>query len=119
MVVMRRKRSFWVLGLLTLALATWAVPASASALDQAKSSGELGERYDGYLGVVKGSASAANKALAKDINAKRKTHYAKIAAKNGATVGDTAAIAGSKLVEAAPSGQYVQPASGASWQRVP
>lgn len=119
MVAMRRTRNFWALGLLTLTLSLWAAPAQASALDEAKSSGELGERYDGYLGPVSDSASAGSKALAADINTKRKAHYAKIAAKNGATVEATAAIAGAKLVEGAPSGQYVMPSAGAGWKRVP
>jgi uncharacterized protein YdbL (DUF1318 family) len=119
MPAMRRTRRFWMFGLLTLALAAWAMPAAASPLDAAKSSGELGERYDGYLGVVKDGASAATKALAADINAKRKTHYAKIAAKNGATVEATAAIAGAKLVENAASGEYVLPSAAAGWKRVP
>jgi len=119
MSTLRRTRRYWMLSLLTLALAAFAGPASASPLDQAKSSGELGERYDGYLGVVKDGASAASKALAKDINTKRKAHYAKIAAKNGATVEATAAIAGAKLVKGAPTGQYVMPAADAGWKRVP
>jgi len=109
-----------MLALLTLVLAAWAAtPAAASPLDEAKSRGTLGERYDGYLGVVKPGTSAADEALAQDINAKRKAHYAKIGAKNGASVTATAAIAGAKLVEAAPSGQYVLPAAGGSWERVP
>ena len=114
---LRRTRNFWALGLLTLALVAWAAPAAASALGDAKASGQVGERYDGYLGVVK--SSVAGKALAADINVKRKAHYSKIAAKNGATVETTAAVAGSKLVKSASSGQYVMPAAGASWRHVP
>jgi len=111
----RRTRTFWAVGLLTLAMVAWAAPASASALDEAKSAGQVGERYDGYLGAVKD----AGKALAADINVKRKAHYGKIAAKNGATVESTAAIAGRKLVGSAPSGHYVMSSAGASWKRVP
>jgi uncharacterized protein YdbL (DUF1318 family) len=97
-----------------------AAVAQADALDAAKASGQLGERYDGYLGVVKSDAPAATKALAEDINAKRKTYYGQIAAKeNGTTVAAVAAIAGAKLVENAPSGQYVMPSEAAGWKRVP
>lgn len=117
---MGRTKRFWMLALLGLFFSAWAAPpASASPLDEAKNRGVLGERYDGYLGVVNPGAAAADQALAEDINAKRKAHYAAIGAKNGASVEATAAIAGAKLVENAPSGQYVLPAAGGSWERVP
>jgi len=95
-----------------------APPASASALDDAKAQGLLGERYDGYLGVVKPDAASA-KALAAEINVKRRAHYAKIASDENTQVEAVAAIAGAKLVKNAPSGQYVMPGPGASWKRVP
>jgi uncharacterized protein YdbL (DUF1318 family) len=117
MPVPRRIASFWAIALLVLSVAVGATPAVADALDDAKAAGQVGERYDGYLGVVKDSASA--RALVADINAKRKAYYAKIAAKNGATVEATAAIAGAKLVKGAPSGQYVMPSASSGWQRVP
>lgn len=117
MVAKQRTRNSFLLGLVALAFVLGSAPVHASDLAQAKSSGELGERYDGYLGVVK--SSAASKALAADINAKRKAHYAKIAAKNGATVEATAGVAGSKLVEGASPGHYVKRSANADWQRVP
>ena len=84
---MARTRRFWLLALLSVVFVAWgATPAWASPLDEAKGRGALGERYDGYLGVVSASASAADQALAQDINAKRKAHYAGIGAKNGASV---------------------------------
>ena len=108
---------FALLALLALAIAPGA--ARADALDEAKAAGYLGERYDGYLGVVNDKVPAAAKALAADINAKRKVHYGKIAAKEGTQVSAVAAIAGAKLVKNAPSGQYVMPSEGAGWTRVP
>jgi len=117
MSILRRTRRFWTVGLLGLALVAWVAPAQASPLDDAKAAGQLGERWDGYLGVVKPNGAA--EALAADINQKRKAHYAQIAAKNGATVEATAAIAGAKLVESAPSGQYVMTSASAGWKRVP
>ena len=114
----RTMRRAWMLGLLALAFsAAGSAPAQASALDDAKNGGQLGERYDGYLGVVQ--TSDANTAMANDINAKRKAHYAKIAAKNGSAVVATAGIAGTKLVKNAPAGQYVMPDADSGWQRVP
>jgi len=119
MSMLRRTRRLWMYGLLGLALMAFAGPAAASALDEAKAAGELGERWDGYLGLVKPDASPASQALAAEINQKRKAHYATIAAKNGATVEATAAIAGAKLVKGAPSGQYVMTSASSGWQRVP
>jgi len=106
-----------VLAALALAAAPGAARANA-ALDQAKAAGHVGERYDGYLGVVKDSAPASAKQLVQDINARRKAHYEKIAQREGAQVEDVAAIAGEKLVENAPSGHYVMPNDGI-WVRVP
>jgi uncharacterized protein YdbL (DUF1318 family) len=114
-------RRLFLVGLLALALAPL-VPGhavAADALDAAKVAGHLGERFDGYLGVVSDSAPASAKALAADINTKRKAHYAQIAAKEGTQVDAVAAIAGAKLVQSAPSGQYVMPGAGAAWKRVP
>lgn len=114
-------RRIWLVGLLALALAPLAPGAAlaADALDAAKAAGHLGERYDGYLGVVNASAPDSAKALAADINTKRKAHYGQIAAKEGTQVDAVAAIAGAKLVQNAPSGQFVMPAAGAAWKKVP
>lgn len=111
---------FFLLGVLAAAvIGLGAAPAGASPLDDAKSSGQLGEQWNGYLGVVKSNASDAIKALAAEINTKRRAHYANIAAKEGTKVDAVAAIAGAKLVESAPSGQYVRTSADADWTRVP
>lgn len=116
----QRLRSTSPLGVAFLAAAlllAFAPPAQALTLDQAKASGALGERYDGYLGVVNASAEAD--ALAKNVNAKRKAAYAQIASKQGTTTAAVAAITGAKLVGEAPSGQYVLSAPDAGWKKVP
>jgi len=51
-------------------------------LDEAKQQGWLGERPDGYLGLVKPSSSPDTVDLMKDINRKRRSLYQDIAAKN-------------------------------------
>jgi len=114
-------RRIWRVGLLALALAALAPGAAlaADSLDAAKAAGHLGERFDGYLGVVSDSAPASAKALAADINTKRKAHYAQIAAKEGTQVDAVAAIAGAKLVKNAPAGQFVMPGAAAGWKKVP
>ncbi len=86
--------------------------ARAAEIDDAKAAGQVGERYDGYLGVVKPDASPATQQLVKDINAKRRQKYQELAQRNGVLVDEVAKIAGKNLVDRAPSGQYVMPPSG-------
>lgn len=91
-----------------------AAPVMAEPLDDAKASGELGERIDGYLGVPPDAGGSA-KSLADEINAKREKSYAEIAGKRSVPVKAVAAIAGEKMVEKAPAGEWVMDSSG--WHR--
>jgi uncharacterized protein YdbL (DUF1318 family) len=86
--------------------------AQATAIDTAKQAGQIGERYDGYLGVVNSKATADMRSLVDDINAKRREKYAKIAQTNGVSTAQVARIAGAKLLDQTPSGQYVMPREG-------
>ena len=96
-----------ILGSLCLALA-----AHASSLDDAKARGLVGERPDGYVGVVDPNAPADVKRLVEGVNEKRAHEYATIAERNGTDAGAVAVLAGAKLVERAPAGQWVMDASG-------
>ena len=107
---MRTSPAAWLLALL-LALGL-AGPAGALDLAEAKAKGLVGEQADGYLGVVSGGGEAS--ALAREVNAKRRAEYAEIAQKRGTTVEAVAALAGKKLVERTPGGQYVR-GSGGGW----
>jgi uncharacterized protein YdbL (DUF1318 family) len=91
-------------------------PAQAGALEDAKAAGQVGERADGYLGVVEGGAPGNVKSLVNQINAEREAKYAEIAKKQGAPVAAVAQIAGKKLVQRAPKGEYVMGADG-KWQK--
>ena len=84
----------------------------ADALGDAKGAGWLGERADGYLGVVDSAAPGGVKALAADINAKRRAKYQGIADANGTSLQAVEAIVGKKLIERAQSGQYIMDATG-------
>ena len=88
--------------------------AQAGPLDDAKAAGLIGERTDGYVGAVTDDASI--KALIDEINAGRKAKYEEIAAKRGAPVEAVAGIAGKKLIERAPAGEYVMGSNG-TWQQ--
>jgi uncharacterized protein YdbL (DUF1318 family) len=91
-------------------------PAQAGPLEDAKAEGLVGERIDGYVGVVDSGAPGSVKSLVDQINAEREAKYAEIAKKQGAPVAAVAQIAGTKLIERAPKGEYVMGANG-RWQQ--
>lgn len=95
---------------------TLAAPAFALDLHEARAQGLLGEQWDGYVGIV-ASPTPQLERLAAGVNAKRKAHYQEIAQRNGTKVEAVAALAGKKLVEGAPSGQFVRTNGG--WQKKP
>jgi uncharacterized protein YdbL (DUF1318 family) len=103
-------------GLLALCLAGPAL--GASDLDAAKTAGQVGERADGYVGLVQSGAPAQVKQLVESVNSGRRKSYSQIAAKNGIAVESVAARAGARLVGGAASGEWVMKGGG-GWKRVP
>ena len=89
-------------------------PALALTLDEARSSGLVGEKPDGYVGIVRDAAGVA--ALVADVNARRRSHYQEIAMKEDIPVSTVEALAGVNLIERTPAGQYVMDSNGA-WVR--
>ena len=104
------------LAIVFLALGLLAAPARADALDDAKAAGQVGERIDGFLGIVDANAPASVRALVDRINAQRQAKYQEIAKKQGAPVAAVAQITGKKLIERTPQGQYVLGANG-QWRK--
>src|SRR5262245_2642474 len=104
-----------LIGLLLAAVLLSAPIARADELDAAKAAGQVGERADGYLGVV-GSAPPGVGNLVNDVNAKRKAKYGEIAKQNGTGADAVGALMGQKLIERAPSGQFVMGTDG-RWVR--
>lgn len=102
------KRFAGLLLLLSLSLPAAALnlDEAMSALDSAKTSGQLGEMPNGYLGVVKGDDQAT--AIARLINQARRSEYQKLAAQNGIQLSDVEVIAGQKALDKTPPGQYIQ-----------
>ena len=93
----------------TLALALAAPMASAGdpQIDAAKAAGAIGERIDGFVGIVDSSAlDAATLRKVEELNAKRRAVYADLAAKQGVTVEQVARVTGEKLIENAPAGEF-------------
>lgn len=112
---MIKMRTFFLAALLAVGLfALVPAPAHAQSLEQAKSSGLVGERADGLLGPVK-SPSPEIQALIDRINAQRMEEYRQIASQNNTAVQAVMAIAGKKLIDRAARGTYVNPGDG--WVR--
>ncbi len=85
-------------------------PAWAISLSDAKDKGWVGERLDGYLGVV--VKNAESEQVVADINAKRKRVYQQLAQKNQVALEIVAQLAGEKAIAKTKSGHYIQDKSG-------
>lgn len=99
------------------ALTALAAPAQAQrdpAYAAARSSGQVGEKTDGYLGVV-GSATPQLQRLVNDINIKRRAVYARKAQENNATLEEYALSAGCQAIARTTPGEKYQAPDG-SWQ---
>ncbi len=101
-------------GLALVSLVGFLLPVSAAgdSLEAAKAAGQVGERPDGYLGLVVSPAPDELRALVDRINAERSGHYTAIAGQRGTTPAAVAALAGQKLVLRTPPGQYYQDSAG-------
>lgn len=95
-----------------LLLLAAAPDAWAEDLDAAKAAGWVGERPDGFIGLVSGSAPPTAKQLVDDVNIRRRQKYIEIARQNRTVFDAVAALAGAKLVERTPPGQYVMTPDG-------
>lgn len=83
------------------------------AYQNARESGLVGEKADGYLGFVS-AADPAIRALVEDINIKRKAAYSKESLANGATVEEMALRNGCRLIgERTVAGEKYQTPTGA------
>ena len=91
------------------------VPAVAAALVQEsaselRSTGLVGEQYDGYLGLV-GSAPPRIRAAMDAVNIRRRAHYTELARVRGARVEEVAVAAAGELfaLRVAPGDYYLLP----------
>jgi uncharacterized protein YdbL (DUF1318 family) len=91
----------------SLIIVTFLFSSFAFALDlgEAKQKGLVGEKDNGYIGVVVSQNDVQS--LVDDINAKRKAVYLKLAAKNGITVQQVEKLAADKAYKKTSSGHYL------------
>ena len=78
--------------------------------------GHVGERIDGYLGIVKGGADPSLVRLVQDINNRRRAAYGETAEKTGTTPQQVARVTGERLIAQAAPGEYIMDDSG-TWSQ--
>jgi uncharacterized protein YdbL (DUF1318 family) len=96
------------------ALYLFAQPALAGPLEDAKRSGLVGERPDGYIGTPK--PSEEGRRLADEVNAKRRDAYREIGGRNGASPDAVGQLTGKRLIEQTPPGSWYMDEHG-GWKR--
>ena len=89
-------------------------PAFGISVEEAKTKGLVGERPNGYLGVVNPAAPEAQ-ALANEVNEKRRQAYEDIAKRNRTQLDAVEALAGEKAIQHTKPGYFVEGPGG--WTR--
>lgn len=92
----------------------FAFPVFALDLQAARESGVVGEKLDGYVAVLKSSPDVED--LVKEVNAKRKEEYTRIAKEKNQSVEVVAKLASVQIIKNLKSGAFYQ-SSGGSWQQ--
>jgi hypothetical protein len=102
---------------LLLLAAFLAVPAAAQtpAVNAARVAGQVGERYDGYLGVASATSSSVRSQVA-TINITRRSLYSNLAARKGVSPQDVGITAGCELLARVASGEAYMLGDGV-WRR--
>ena len=111
------KKSVTIAIAVALAIGAVAGPANAQrdpAYESARSSGQVGEKMDGYLGIVS-TETPALRSLVSDINIKRKAVYAQKAQAASATLEAYAFTSGCLAISRTSPGEKYQAPDG-SWQ---
>lgn len=105
---------------LVLAFSASLMAPSASAADPvieaAISQGVVGEKVDGFLGLVTGSATPDIQRKVNEINAKRRAVYARLARDTGTTLEQVGIVTGEKQIAKTPAGSFYMNAGG-QWVR--
>lgn len=104
------------------ALLIQAVPAIALAQDPAtilaaRRAGQIGERFDGYLGLVAPNASAELRRQVAAINIRRRSLYSNLAARRGVSPQEVGITAACSLLRRVSAGEYYLHGQG-GWRRL-
>ena len=86
-------------------------PLCALTLEEAKAQGLVGEKSNGYLGLVSPNHGEAH-VLANDVNQKRRQAYEEIARRHGTNISAVESLAGEKAVQNTKPGHFVEGPGG-------
>ncbi len=93
------------------------ISTAKATVDAAITRGEIGEKIDGYLGIVNGaSPSAAVQNAMNEINIARKSVYTQAASKSGQPASVFAQLTGEKQIKKSAPGTFVKDATGV-WKK--
>ena len=106
--------------LFLLALAAITAPAQPqdpAAIMAARRAGQIGERYDGYLGLITANPSDELRRQVGAINIRRRSLYSDLATHRGVSPEEVGITAACSLLRRVEVGEYYLPGQG-GWQRV-
>lgn len=106
-----------MLALSALALAAPAAAQESAAIVAARRAGQVGERFDGYLGIVSPSATAELRRQVGAVNIRRRTLYSNLAARKGVSPEEVGITAACSLFRRIGVGEYYLASQG-GWRRV-
>jgi uncharacterized protein YdbL (DUF1318 family) len=111
---MKRRTSLLIAAMLGIAMVAGTTAAFAFQADvaaQLRASGSVGERYDGYLGLVGDNAPANLRAQMDQVNIQRRAAYTQLATQRGVTIEEAAAATACQLFASrvAPGQHYLMP----------
>ena len=101
-----RRRFLTLLAASLFAVTLGALPAAAQSLNKLRSSGVVGERYDGLAVVRDASTSSKVRATVAEVNAKRRRIYAKRAAEQGVPADQVGRVYAQEIFRKAPPGTW-------------
>lgn len=111
---MRERRVSWPVRSGILSGLLWfaaVMPALSMSVEEAKTKGLVGEKPNGYLGVVKPGSPEAQ-SLTDEVNQKRRKAYEDIAARNRTQLEAVEALAGEKAIQNTKPGHFIEGPSG-------
>jgi uncharacterized protein YdbL (DUF1318 family) len=104
-----------MLGLVLAAAAPQAAVGQTPGVNAARAAGQVGERYDGYLGIA-GAVSAAVRSQVARINIQRRSLYSNLAATKQVSPQDVGITAGCQLLAGVDVGESYLLSDG-TWRR--
>jgi len=116
---MKMQHRRWFLTFLAASLCAvmlGAPPAAAASLDELRSAGIVGERFDGFAVVRDAGAPADVRALVDKVNAQRRQIYAKRAAEQGVPADAVGRVYAEEIFRSAPKGTWFLGEDG-RWNR--